>query len=209
MKIIDISMKVDPSIIVYPGNPSPEIKRYSSIPTNVTNETRIIIGSHTGTHVDAGLHVLENGYTSDEIPLESLYGPCRVIDVTDCGDSIDRDDLVKFHIKPGEIIILKTENSRNTYAQFRKEFAHISRSGAEYLVERKVRTVGIDYLSVKKFNEDNEVHILLISNMTVFEGLYLVNVLPGKYTFAGLPIKVSLDGAPARAILIRDAELQQ
>lgn len=204
VKIYDISMEIEESMIVYPSNPSPRITQYARIPEQVTNESLICMGSHTGTHVDAGLHVTENGYRSDAIPLDSLYGPCKVLDLTEAGVDIDRIDLEGKGIKDGDILILKTENSLKHYREFRKDFAHISRSGAEYLIEKKVRTVGIDYLSVKKFDADNDVHEMLIHGMTVFEGLYLKDVEPGEYIFAGLPLRISCDAAPARVVLIRE-----
>ena len=106
--------------------------------------------------------------------------------------------------KHKEIILLKTLNSKKQYKTFRKDFAHLKIDAAKYLVEKKVKTLGIDYLSVKKFHADHEVHEILINNLTLFEGLYLKNVVPRKYLFIGLPLKVKCDGAPARAILIEE-----
>ncbi|MCL4331904.1 MAG: cyclase family protein [Candidatus Thermoplasmatota archaeon] len=204
MKIIDISMEISSSIITYPGNPSPVIHQYARIPEQATNESTISIGSHTGTHVDAGLHVLRDGYDSGMIPLENMYGRCRVLDLTRAGSEIEREHLKSLDIKKGEIILLKTENSLKQYETFRNDFAHVARSGAEFLVECGIRTIGIDYLSVKKFNADNDVHELLISNMTVYEGLNLVEVSPGSYTFIAFPLRIKCDASPARAILIEE-----
>lgn len=201
MKIYDISMEIREGMLTYPGNPRPKIRLYSHIPKNVTNESLIQIGSHTGTHVDAGRHVSNKGYTADMLPLRMLIGRCRVIDLTKRGNSIGRDEL-KGKIDGAKIVLLKTSNSTKQYERFRKDFAHVSMDGAQYLMRSGVKTLGIDYLSVKKFNADDDVHALIIDNMALFEGLDLKKVRPGEYIFIGLPLKMATDGAPARAILI-------
>ena len=203
MKFIDISMKIDPKIIIYPGNPKPLFKQYASIPASKTNETLVSMGTHTGTHIDAILHIEKNGLSADKIDLKNCYGNCIVIDLTKNGSVITAKDLQNKGIKKNDIVLLKTENSLKQYSRFRKNFAHISLCAAKYLVSRKIKAVGIDYLSVKKFNTDDDVHELLIKNMVVYEGLYLVGVTKGRYTFVGFPIKWALDGSPTRAVLIK------
>jgi arylformamidase len=204
MKILDISMKIDENMLTYPNNPKPVIKRYANIPKNKTNESMISIGSHSGTHIDSQLHIRNGGNTSDELPLDSFYGECRVLDLTDVGNEIHREHLKSFDIEASEIILLKTENSKYQYSKFRRNFTHLKYDGAEYLVRKKIKTLGFDYLSVKKFGGDAEVHEILINNLTLFEGLYLKDVDPGSYVFLGLPLKIKCDGAPARAILVKN-----
>lgn len=204
MRIIDISMQIKEDMLTYPNNPKPKLKQYSKIPKNATNETRIIIGSHTGTHVDAKYHVFKNGKKANKIPLDNFFGPCSVLDLTSSGSEITKEDLSKKTIHEGEIIILKTENSKKSYSKFRKDFAHLTMSAAKHLLQKKVKAVGIDYLSIKKYNADDDVHSLLINNTIVIEGLYLKGVRPGKYTFAGFPLKIALDGSPMRAVLIEN-----
>jgi arylformamidase len=101
-------------------------------------------------------------------------------------------------------VLLKTRNSILGYRQFRRDFVQVKLDAAEYLVQLGVKTLGFDYLSVKKFGADDEVHRVLIENLTLFEGLNLSQVPPGKYLFAGFPLKVDCDGAPARVVLIED-----
>jgi len=57
---------------------------------------------------------------------------------------------------------------------------------------------------VKKYGGDDEVHEVLINNLTLFEGLNLAEVPEGEYTFIGLPLRINCDGAPARVILVED-----
>lgn len=203
MEIIDISLEIKQDMIIYPNNPIPSITPFATIPDNRTNESIISIGSHTGTHVDAPLHIDNKGQTSNDLPLTSFYGDCRVLDLIHAGEEIHKEHLVSYNIKAGEIILLKTENSLNQYETFRTNFAHIKLDAAEYLVAKKIKTLGIDYLSVKKFGADHNVHRILIQNLTLFEGLYLTDVKSGKYVFIGFPLKLQSDGAPARAILLK------
>ncbi|KON27708.1 hypothetical protein AC481_04105 [miscellaneous Crenarchaeota group archaeon SMTZ-80] len=204
MKIIDISMEINENMLTYPNNPKPMIKRYATIPTNRTNKSIISIGSHSGTHIDSRLHIKNGGDGSDELPLDSFYGECRILDLTDVGNEIHREHLESFDIRAGEIILLKTENSRHQYNKFRRNFAHLKYDGAKHLLRKKIKTLGIDYLSVKKFGGDAEVHEKLINNLTLFEGLYLKDVEAESNIFIGLPLKIKCDGVPARAILVKN-----
>ncbi len=202
MKIIDISMEIRPDMIVYPGNPAPRIEQYQNVQEAGVNESTLILGSHTGTHVDSRLHIEAGGGSVVQLPLESFYGPCMVFDMTDHGPEITADHLRKENISSGMIVLLKTENSLKGYDHFREDYAHLKEDGAVYLVDRGVKTLGVDYLSVEPFRNGDRNHDILIRSMTVFEGLDLRNVSAGKYIFAGLPLRIDADGAPARAILI-------
>ncbi len=206
MKIYDISMEISKDMIVYPNNPPVKIRVVSKVPKDATTKSEIIFGSHTGTHLDARCHVFAGDTGADKAPLDSLYGECKVIDLTKAKNKITADDLKSFKIEKGDIILLKTYNSIRGYEQFYNDYIYIDDSAAKYLAEKKVKTVGIDHLSVKQLgNRESQTHQILIGNMTVFEGLDLSKVKPGKYIFAGLPLKIKdCDGAPARAILIEE-----
>lgn len=203
MKIFDLTLLIDKDALVYPKNPKVSIKRDATIPKSSTNSSIITMGSHTGTHVDTKLHIKNNGESAEKLPLKSFYGAARVLDLTKAGKEIYAKHLRKFKIKKGEIILLKTENSIKQYKTFRKDFAHLKYDAAKYLVSKKIKTLGFDYLSVKKFGGDHEVHNILINNLTLFEGLLFKNIKPGKYLFVGLPLKIKADAAPARAVLIK------
>lgn len=197
-------MLIDEKMIVYPGNPLPEILQCSSIPINTTNESLIRLGSHCGSHVDAKRHIKNESEGSVSLPLDSFYGECQVLDLTHVEREIHKKDLGNFNIKGGDIILLKTKNSIIGYREFRKDYVHVKLDAARYLVNLGVKTLGFDYLSVKKFGSDDEVHNVLINNLTLFEGLNLGQVPKGKYVFAGMPLKIDCDGAPARVILIKN-----
>jgi arylformamidase len=207
-KFYDISLLIKENMIVYPGNPKPKITLYSSIPNNKTNESLICIGSHTGSHVDAMKHIDNQGNGSTKLSLDSFYGKCKVFDLSDVKSEIHRRDLEKYVINESDIILLKTRNSQIGYAEFRNEYVHVKLDAAEFLVEKKVKTLGFDYLSVKKFHADDAVHRILIKNLTLYEGLNLFKVPEGEYVFIGFPIRIDSDAAPARVILL-DKKIQQ
>ena len=203
-KFYDISLPIREDMIVYPNNPPPSIKQYSSIPSGKVNESLITLGSHTGTHVDSKLHIHKAGSGVDALPLNSFYGKCRVLDLTHVEDEIHQEDLKDQLIEKGDIVLLKTKNSERGFKEFRCDYIHIKLDAAEYLVEAGVKTLGFDYLSTKKFREDDAVHHVLINNLTLFEGLNLAEVPAGEYIFIGLPLSIECDGAPARVLLVQE-----
>jgi arylformamidase len=183
----------------YPTDPRVEIKPFKKIPQNSSNVSRIVLGSHTGTHVDTKLHIQNGGWSMSKIPLDSFYGKCKVLDLTHCEKNLAAMDLERFDVKKGDIILLKTKNSLNIAKKFGKDCICLAEDAADYLVERKIKTVGIDCLSIG----NKEVHKKIINSGTIiFESLDLSKVKQGEYIFVGLPLKIDCDGAPARAILI-------
>lgn len=204
VRFFDVTLPIDERMITYPGNPSPSIQRYSSIPQSTVNESLITIGSHTGTHVDSMLHIKNDVEDVEALPISSFYGKCKVFDLTFIDKEIHQMDLKDLKIEKGDIILLKTRNSELGFKKFRSEYVHVKRDAAEYLVKVGVKTLGFDYLSIKKFREDPEVHQILISNLTLFEGLNLADVPAGEYTFIGLPLRIKCDGSPARVLLVED-----
>ena len=206
MDIIDVSLKIDEDIVCYPGNPEPVIEKYRQIPEDSTTESEIDIGSHTGTHVDAPQHIQENGETVKDLDLENFYGEAQVLNLTSCRKKVDIEDLREKDIDT-DIVLLKTDNSNHQYQDFREDFTYLTLEGVEYLVQEGVKTVGIDYLSLVKFDggEDaTKAHEKANKEMNVIEGLDLSNVEPGSYIFSGMPIKTDTDGAPMRAVLITE-----
>jgi arylformamidase len=93
VRFYDVSLKISEDMIVYPGNPRPLIKQYTEIPLDSVNESLITIGSHTGIHVDSKIHIKSDAEGTDMLPLDSLYGPCRVLDITSVQKEIHRQDL--------------------------------------------------------------------------------------------------------------------
>lgn len=208
MQIYDISLTISPGLPVWPGDPPVAVERVSDIDAgDDANVSRIDMGVHTGTHVDAPLHFLSGGDPVDRLDLKTLTGRAYVLDLTGV-DLIDARVLQDAEI-PARTrrILIKTRNSElwsQGESKFREDFVAISADGAQYLVDRGVRLIGVDYLSVAPYSDGIPTHkILLSAGMAVVEGLNLSQVEQGRYTLYCLPLKIAgSDGSPARAILI-------
>ncbi len=207
---IDISVTLHSGMAHWPDNPPVHIERMLDIgrgdPCNVST---LAMGSHTGTHMDAPLHFLPTGQGLETMPFEATLGPARVIEIHD-PEAIKPEELLPHALQPGERVLFKTRNSTRCWQadNFVEDFVYISQEAARALAALKVRTVGVDYLSVGGYTKDGvETHrALLEAGIWIIEGLDLSQVQPGAYELICLPIKVaSSDGAPARAIL-RKAE---
>ena len=204
-KIIDISIPLSPSTIVYPGNPAIEIEEIRSEASH-SIISQITSGSHNGTHIDAPRHAIPEGISITDLPLDVFMGPCRVIDCTNEVGSVSGQLLESHVISEGERILLKTSNSNRGYDVFHPDFVYLSPEGAQYLSEQGVALVGIDSLSIKqKGSTDNRPHTLLLEkHIPIIEGIDLSQVEPGEYTLIAFPLKyIGLDGAPTRAVLMR------
>jgi len=206
-KIIDISLPITESMPVYPGNRETKITAVRSASgTSVLSE--ISITSHAGTHIDAPNHVHGAGDAGiDDLPLERFYGPCRVLDLTDCSRSISREVLQNHRIQAGERILCKTHNSVRGFDTFYDDYVYLEGAAAQYLAECGVVLAGIDALSIKQRGlKDNTAHTALLSrNIPIIEGLNLAGAEPGTYTLAAFPLAFQgIDGSPTRAILIRE-----
>lgn len=203
-KIIDISIPLNTKTIAYPGNPEIQIESQKSS-TGQTTISKISFGSHSGTHIDAPAHVFEPT-TIDQIPLDVFMGPARVLDMTGANNKIKIDDLEKKEIKKGERVLLRTKNSDRGFETFYEDFVYLDSDAAKLLADLGVILVGIDSLSIKqKGSEDNRPHTeLLNKNIPIIEGLNLKDVAEGEYKLICLPLAFTgIDGAPARAILIK------
>lgn len=204
-KIIDISLPLNENTIVYPGNPKIELATLKS-PASGSRLTKITFGSHTGTHIDAPSHVIEEGKNIEQFSLSTFIGLCRVIDLTESNESISSADLQKHNIKRDERILVKTKNSDIGYEEFYNDYVYLAPEAAKYLAIKDIMLFGIDYLSVKQRGaKDNTAHTALLSkNIPIIEGLNLQNVEAGNYFLVALPLEFTgLDGSPARVVLFR------
>lgn len=206
-RIHDISLPVRTGGLVYPGNPEILIEPQQAISQGAgANVSRVSFGSHTGTHVDAAKHFFDDGQTVDEIPLEKLIGPARLIAVSDELMSVTAQDLEQFNLKDQKRVLIRTRNSSfNQEVSFHRDYTFIAPDAAEYLAGIGVELVGVDYLSIEQFHSGHHrTHrTLLEKSIVIVEGLNLRDVKPGDYDLVCLPIRLAgIDGAPARAVLI-------
>jgi len=203
MKLIDISLLISPSTITYPGNPKVSI---ISKKTNTSVISTLVIGTHTGTHIDSPRHAFKNGKGIDSLSLDSFVGDVRVLNLASVKKTIEVMDLKKHRIKKGERILVKTSNSKRGYKKFYSDYVHLSPEAAQFLGDTKISLFGIDYLSVKqRGNPDNRPHTeLLKRNIAILEGIDLSKVSAGSYLLIALPLKIKGgDGSPTRAVLAR------
>ena len=205
MKIHDITVSLSNETPVYPGDPRIEIVRTAKLENGDTaNVSRLSFSSHTGTHVDPPFHFLSGARPLDQLSLDVLIGPARVVDVGEL-DVIDRSVVESAALAGTTRVLFKTRNSRLWETkEFEKNFVYLDEGAARALVELGVRLVGIDYLSIEKFDfETPGAHLeLLGADVIVVEGLDLSRIAAGEYELICLPLKIrDGDGAPARVVL--------
>jgi arylformamidase len=211
MRFWDISVAISKDLPVWPGDPKVVIERVHKIEEGANaNVSRLDMGCHTGTHVDAPFHFLPGTNTVESLSLDVLVGPAQVIRIPDNYSIINGDLVHASGIKPGTKRVLFKTISSSFWAkygsQFRTEFVGIDKSGAEALVQMGVQLVGTDYLSVSPFKQSRPTHeTFLRASVILLEGLDLSSVEAGEYGLICLPIKINgADGAPARAVLTRE-----
>jgi arylformamidase len=209
MRTYDITLTITPELIVWPDDPPVEITKSASIAAgDDANVTRIHMSVHTGTHIDAPCHFIEGADSVENIPIDLLTGRAYVLHVDPEIDLITRDLVENSTIPPRtKRVLFRTRNSdlwTSPHTTFDENFVALDPEAAAYLIQRGVKLVGVDYLSVAPFTDGAPTHqTLLESGVVIVEGLNLSEVDQGRYTLYCLPLKIGgADGAPARAILI-------
>lgn len=206
MEWIDATVPVRNGMIVYEGDPPVALERVQGIATGgICNLSHLEFGVHTGTHVDAPIHFIEGGAGIEAIPLDALMGSALVADARGATGNLDRPALERIGIPAGtERLLFRTPNSRLwDKPAFSSDFIGLTEDGAQYLLERGVRLVGMDYLSIAPAGNPAPTHVALLrAGAVILEGLDLRRVEPGAYEFCCLPLLlVGADGAPARVLL--------
>ena len=205
-KIYDISVPLDKNIPIWPNSFGFKSRRIMKMENgDCYNNTIIETDVHCGTHIDAPWHFISNGKKTIEISLSDLIGECHVVEIK----NIDR--IFAKHLNDAKIpnntkrLILHTDNSELWQKElfFHKNFCALNECAAKWIVEHGIKLVGIDYLSIQKYNDGPEVHQILLKNkIIILEGLNLTNIVPKKYELICLPLAVNdVDGIGARAIL--------
>lgn len=209
MKIYDVTVAISDTVPIWEGDPPAVVRGDRALAAgDGANVSSLCFGAHTGTHVDAPNHFIEGTRRVDELDLEKLIGPCRVVEIAP--------DVVA--VEPGHLpsldgierLILKTRNSEfwsTPEDGFRKDFTYITHATAKLLADVDMKLIGIDYLSIEApGSEGHPVHVTLLEKeIVILEGLDLRAVPSGDYDMACLPLKYvggTGDGAPARTVLI-------
>jgi arylformamidase len=209
MKIYDITLPISPLMPVWPDDPPVVLEQVSSMDSGAhDNVSRLDCSVHTGTHVDAPHHFLNDHRTVETLSLDVLIGPVQVIQIPEDVDLITADILENAAVPSATSrLLLKTRNSRlweRGEKEFDKGFVGVSEDGAGWLVRAGLKLVGIDYLSIAPYRNSLPTHqVLLKPGIIILEGVDLSAVSPGIYTLYCLPLKLAgSDGAPGRVILI-------
>ena len=211
MRIIDISIPLSEKTPVWEGDKGISVSRVAKIEEGSDfNVSRIELGVHSGTHIDAPFHVFENGNTVNQIPLETLIGSVQVVEIPDGISVIDKNCLMKLKFQDGiDRVLFKTTNSfywETDPFSFNREFVAVNSEGAKVLADMGLRLIGVDYFSVSSFNDLKQPHLILLGRgIVLLENVDLRRVEPGIYELICLPMKIiGTDGAPVRAVLISE-----
>ena len=203
---IDVSVPLRTNMVRWPGDPPVRIERVLDFELgHGVAVSRLDMGTHTGTHIDAPAHFVPNGASLDAMPFAATVGRARVVAIRD-SRMITPEELAKHHVRRGERVLFRTSNSSRCWHtdDFVEDFVHVTPAAARFLVERGVRTVGVDYLSAGGWGSGGEEthRVLLEAGIWIIEGLNLARVRPGSYDLICLPLRVhGGEGAPARALV--------
>lgn len=211
MPIFDVSVPIAPGRTpTYPGDPGIDIETHSALAAGApANVSMLHMGAHTATHLDAPAHFLPDAPKLSALALETMIGPARVVEIPAAARSITADHIAQAGLEGATRVLFKTRNSAfwaELNGEFREDYTYLSAGAARALVERNVRLIGIDYLSVERFEAETfETHTTLLERgIVILEGLDLRAVTAGDYELICLPLKLeggAGDGAPARVVL--------
>ncbi|MDG6922882.1 MAG: cyclase family protein [Nitrososphaerota archaeon] len=198
---------------IYPGDPAPSFENYATLDKNGVNLTRLVLGSHTGTHTDAPKHFISGGISVDQIPTSKLIGEAFVCDISQVpiGSGITQSDLepkLGSFVNAGDAVILYTGCSDHWGEEsVNSNYTYLTAEAARYLVNRKIRAVGIDFLSVEMFGAKEPIaHKTLLGN-----GIYIIESISSsvkqflrkRILLICLPIKLGGgDGSPSRVLAV-------
>ena len=203
MMIHDISMEIHEDMMVYKNKKSKRPRRdvILEYDEHGINESRMLMDLHTGTHIDAPYHMLDDGETIEAMDISKLITKVCVLDLTDAKNMITEEVLAKKDISKSSFLLLKTRNSLTE--KYDTDFVFLEKSGAAYLRSLGTVGVGIDSLGIERSQPGHETHkILMGSGAIIIEGLRLKDIREGEYMMYALPLKIfGGDGAPARVVL--------
>lgn len=181
IKIIDITRELNSETRVYEGDPHVRLEQFFTVDNYGYAVTKLTMGSHSGTHIDAPAHVVNGGKTTMEVPLNTLIGDAVLV---------ERENF-KIPVGTKRVLLKSSEGAE----------ARLSERSAQRLVDAGVCLVGTDAQSIG----NDKVHKTLLSEgIVVLESLDLHKAEPGEYTLCALPLKINTDGSPIRACLIRE-----
>ena len=211
----DVTYPIFENMTGWPGQPATQLEAISCMHCGDAARVSVLhLSVHSGSHMDAPSHFLSEGKDISRSPFEAGLGPVRVAAI-DCAAEVTPEQLQDYEtrsrpLQAGERLILRTPNSNHglwLQQPFDKDYHAIGPAAAAYIAKKKLRLIGVDYLSVGPFFEGNpQTHrALLGAEVCVIEGVDLRKIEEGDYEMICLPLKiVGSDGSPIR-ILLRPA----
>lgn len=207
MSAIDITIKVHPEMLHWGRRPTFEMVEQikDGFPSDVS---RWLIGAHTGTHVDAPSHFVPGATTVDQIALDSVVGPVRVLDLRHVEEEITRADLIAAGAEGAARVLFKTRNSTDALTRTEKSetWVGLAPSGAEYLIEQGALFAGNDYMTIEApaHTEEWPTHVLLCgAGVVILENANLAHVEAGDYLMVCQPVPFEgREAAPAPTLLL-------
>ena len=202
-RFFDLSTKISSDLVVFPGDPKYSSEKISSLEKGQTFDLHNIhLCNHAGTHIDFPAHTQENHKTSSDFPLDFLIGSGIIIKVPSSETSITKEFVAKQPIRKKDIVFFKTANSKlSKHAPFTEKYVYIEPEAAKELLQKGVKIVGIDYISVDAYHDEKlTVHNTLLSKeVLIVEGLELDMIPEGRYEIYIMPLNIpDMDGLPAR-----------
>ncbi|ODS50260.1 MAG: arylformamidase [Halanaerobium sp. 4-GBenrich] len=211
--MFDISMTIRKDMLVYKGKDEirPRLTTIRDFNQGDAHESELQMNVHTGTHVDAPLHMLEDGENANLFFAENPFYKSKLLDLTEIDEKITAADLKEYNIEKNSFIILKTKNSQPGFLEKTPEkFIYLAESGAEYLIDKNIKGVGIDTNGIERAQSEHPTHKkLLAEKIMILEGLRLNQVPAGSYIMLLSLLKIAdSDGLPGRAYLFENGEIE-
>jgi len=208
----DISMTIQKDMLVYKGKDEirPRLSTVRDFSQGDAHESELQMNVHTGTHIDAPLHMLQDGENANFFFAENPFYKAQLLDLMHIEDKISADDLKKFNIEKDTFLLLKTKNSKPGYLEKTPEkFIYLDHSGTDYLLDKDVKGIAIDSNGIERDQDDHPTHKnLLKNNVKILEGVRLNKVPEGRYILLLSLLKIAeSDGIPARAYLFKKGEI--
>jgi arylformamidase len=156
------------------------------------NVGAVSFSTHAGAHADAPLHVVAGAGDITSLPLEAFWGPARVFEIRHT-EIIGTAELALLEWKGVERALFRTGGT-----------GYLDEAASSFLIERRIRLVGIDSLSVDREGDpEMPVHRAFArAQIAVLECLRLQHAPVGDYDLAALPLAIEgADASPVRAAL--------
>ena len=207
MRIIDLSAAIDNGYPVYPGDPDIKIEYAANHAVDGFQALNLSFGTHTGTHLDLPLHIIEKSEDAANFPLDHFIGNAVVLSVPkNKNEIVSVDDIKSADLNEGDILLLHTGwDKYNGKPEFFVDFPYLDEETADYLIQKKIKTLGVDMPSVDSHSAVDLVHKkLLLAKIPIVECLVNLGELVGeKVTFIAFPLKIArADGSPVRAVAL-------